>query len=307
VTIEASEKLLTPYFFPDSSFKSLVKKSDKVEEKSVLAKSSNQKTKLLSDRAGTVEKIDKSAIYIRDLEPQRTHYTFDAGRTILVKVDDKVRVGDKITEGHINIHSLMDLAGPLKTQLYIVNDIKEIYSSQGQTVNSKHIELIVRQMFSKIKITNAGDSSFFPGDIIDIIRFKKENRKLDEQGLKQAIGIQLLLGLTKTSLYTESWLSAASFQETVRTLVEASTARKIDLLEGLKENVIIGRLIPTLKYFNNNQNVGEYFDAQSEETEGLLAANEIVRGMIEATDDESISVESMEAVESREVAESIEE
>ncbi len=153
----------------------------------------------------------------------------------------------------------MDLAGPIDTELYIVNDIKEIYASQGQTVNSKHIELIVRQMFSKIKITNAGDSSFFPGDIADIIAFKKENSILGKEGKTEAIGTRLLLGLTKISLFTDSWLSAASFQETVRVLVDASTAKKIDKLEGLKENVIIGRLIPTLEYFENNRNIGEYF------------------------------------------------
>ncbi len=156
----------------------------------------------------------------------------------------------------------MEIAGVLKTQLYIVGEIKGIYSSQGQTVNSKHIELIIRQMFSKVKITNAGDSSFFPGDIVDIIKFKKENSLMSESAQKQAIGTRLLLGLTKISLFTDSWLSAASFQETVRVLVDASTARKIDKLEGLKENVIIGRLIPTLAYFENNRDVGEYFGSE---------------------------------------------
>lgn len=160
----------------------------------------------------------------------------------------------------------MDTAGPLAAELYIVNDIKEIYSSQGQTVNAKHIELIVRQMFSKVRITNAGDSTFFPGDIVDIIRFSKENRELGHAGQKEAIGIQMLLGLTKISLFTESWLSAASFQETVRVLVDASTSRKIDHLEGLKENVIIGRLIPTLNYFENNRDVGEFFSHESDGT-----------------------------------------
>ena len=123
-----------------------------------------------------------------------------------------MKIGAKLTEGHINLQTLMDYAGVLATELYIVSDIKEIYSSQGQTVNAKHIEVIVRQMFSKVKITNAGDSTFFPGDIIDNIRFRKENRELAKSGQKEAIGTQMLLGLTKISLFTESWLSAASFQ-----------------------------------------------------------------------------------------------
>lgn len=204
-------------------------------------------------------------ITIRDEVPQTREYTIEAGHNLLIREGDAIKVGDKITEGHINIHHLMEIAGPLKTQLYIVGEIKGIYSSQGQTVNSKHIELIIRQMFSKVKITNAGDSSFFPGDIIDIIKFKKENEMLGKNSQKQAIGTQLLLGLTKISLFTDSWLSAASFQETVRVLVDASTAGKIDKLEGLKENVIIGRLIPTLAYFENNRGVGEYFGSQTEE------------------------------------------
>lgn len=190
-----------------------------------------------------------------------------AGRNLLVNKGDTIETGKKFTEGHIHLQALMELAGSLDTERYIVDDIKEIYASQGQTVNAKHIEVIVRQMFSKIKITNAGDSTFFPGDIVDIIRYKKENRNLTLHGQQEAIGIPLLLGLTKISLFTDSWLSSASFQETVRVLVEASTARQIDYLEGLKENVIIGRLIPTLQYFENNQDVGEYFAHASDDYE----------------------------------------
>lgn len=130
-------------------------------------------------------------------------------------------------------------------------------------------------MFSKIKITNAGDSTFFPGDIVDIIRFHKENRELAKNGMKEAIGIQMLLGLTKISLFTESWLSAASFQETVRVLVDASTSRKIDYLDGLKENVIIGRLIPTLNYFENNRDVGEFFSHASDGSDNFEIYDEL--------------------------------
>lgn len=236
-----------------------MKKGDTVSEKQIIAKSKETKGKIVAAKAGIVEKIDAGVIVIRDSAPRAIDYTVDAGRNLLVKEGDHVMIGEKITEGHVDIHRLMDLAGALDTELYIVNDIKEIYSSQGQTVNSKHIELIVRQMFSKVKITNAGDTSFFPGDIVDIIKFKKENSVLATKGGVEGIGTRLLLGLTKISLFTESWLSAASFQETVRVLVDASTAKKIDSLDGLKENVIIGRLIPTLEYFENNRDVGEYF------------------------------------------------
>ncbi len=209
-------------------------------------------------------KVTDAVIVIEDLVPEVVEYSAPAGRNLRVKEGDSVKIGSKLTEGHVSLQSLMDTAGPLAAELYIVADIKEIYSSQGQTVNAKHIELIVRQMFSKVRITNAGDSTFFPGDIVDIIRFSKENRELAKSGQKEAIGVQMLLGLTKISLFTESWLSAASFQETVRVLVDASTSRKIDNLEGLKENVIIGRLIPTLNYFENNRDVGEFFSHESD-------------------------------------------
>ncbi len=204
-------------------------------------------------------KLTDDVITVEDLGLERVTFEVPAGRNILVREGDTVKIGSKLTEGHINLQSLMDTAGMLATEMYIVNDIKEIYSSQGQTVNAKHIELIARQMFSKIRITNAGDSTFFPGDIVDVIRFRKENKELAKTGGTEALGVDLLLGLTKISLFTESWLSAASFQETVRVLVDASCSRKVDHLDGLKENVIIGRLIPTLQYFDNNRDVGEYF------------------------------------------------
>lgn len=235
--------------------------------KQIIAKGKESKQKIQTLQAGRVVKVTDDVIVIEDLAPEVVEYIAPAGRNLLIAEGDVVKIGQKLTEGHVSLQSLMDTAGSLATELYIVGDIKEIYSSQGQTVNAKHIELIVRQMFSKVRITNAGDSTFFPGDIVDIIRFSKENRELAKAGQKEAIGVQMLLGLTKISLFTESWLSAASFQETVRVLVDASTSRKIDNLEGLKENVIIGRLIPTLGYFENNRDVGEFFSHESDGTD----------------------------------------
>lgn len=265
--IEALEKQVREYYISDETMKLTVAKGDTVEAKQIIGKSKETKQKIQSTHAGRITKVTADVITIEDLVPEQVAYEVPAGRNILVKEGDTVKIGTKLTEWHINIQSLMDVAGILATELYIVNDIKEIYSSQGQTVNAKHIEVIVRQMFSKIKITNAGDSSFFPGDIVDVIRFRKENRELAKTGLAEAIGVELLLGLTKISLFTDSWLSAASFQETVRVLVDASTSRKIDYLDGLKENVIIGRLIPTLNYFENNRDVGEFFAHASDGNE----------------------------------------
>jgi len=273
VILRAKEPHTYDHYFQtkENQYKILVKKGEKVKVGAVLARSEKYKNdKILSSLEGLVEQVENGVITVKEEREKILVYLIQPGKTVLPKKTAEISIGDKITEGHINVQKLMDLAGVIKTQEYIVGEIKAIYSSQGQNVNSKHIELIVRQMFSKIKITNAGDSSFFPGDIVDIVSYKKENDRLAEDGFRQAIGTRLLLGLTKISLFTESWLSAASFQETVRVLVEASVGKKIDKLEGLKENVIIGRLIPTLKYFNNNQNVGSYFDGTLESEDEVV-------------------------------------
>jgi DNA-directed RNA polymerase subunit beta' len=165
----------------------------------------------------------------------------------------------------------MDVAGVITAEQYIVDEIKAIYSSQGQTVNSKHIELVVRQMFSRVRVTSKGDTTFFPGDIVDIIKFKSANDALLKEGKKPGIAERLLLGITKISLYTESWLSAASFQETVRVLVEGSVSGKIDKFKEMKENVIIGRLIPAGKHYTGDKVKGitdeEYFDPEEAEVD----------------------------------------
>ncbi len=264
VELEATERAVREYYTVDPLMKAIVNKGDTVAEKQVIAKFEGSRNRIQASHAGRVLSVTDDVIVIEDLIPERKTFELPAGRRVIISKGDILEVGAKLTEGHINLQHLMDTAGTLHTSQYIVGDIKDIYSSQGQTVNPKHIELIVRQMFSKIRITNAGDSTFFPGDVVDVIRFRKENRELSKNGLQEAIGIELLLGLTKISLFTGSWLSAASFQETVRVLVDASTARQVDHLDGLKENVIIGRLIPTLDYYNNNRDVGEYFEHEND-------------------------------------------
>ena len=167
----------------------------------------------------------------------------------------------------------MNIAWVLAAEQYIVSEIKSIYSSQGQTVNSKHIELIVRQMFSKVRITSKWDTEFFPWDIVDAITYNNENARLRKEWKKPCIWERLLLGITKISLHTDSWLSAASFQETVRVLVEASTSGKIDKFGEMKENIIIGRLIPAGKQYRKIHNIhswdnyieDQYFDNSDDE------------------------------------------
>ena len=267
-----SEELITDEYYFDEHFDVAVKVGQAIKKKQILARSTKDKQKLTSKFAWEVKKIEDWVITIKDVENRVFEYSFELWKTILVKEDEKVTVWQKITEWSLNIQKLKDVAWVLVAEQYIVNDIKSIYASQGQTVNSKHIELIVRQMFSRVRVTSKGDWDFFPGDIVDIIRFKKENDRLLKEGKKTSIAERLLLGITKISLYTESWLSAASFQETVRVLVEWSVSGKIDKFKEMKENVIIGRLIPAWKQYrkihgHELESDNDYFDSRDEDVD----------------------------------------
>ncbi|MEY2719846.1 MAG: DNA-directed polymerase subunit beta [Bacteroidota bacterium] len=211
-------------------------------------------------------------------------YSVPIGRHVLVQEGDLVRAGDRLTEGAINPHDILHIKGINEVQAYLVNEIQEVYRMQGVKINDKHIEVIVRQMLQKVRVTDAGDSGFLEGDQTDRMRFSDENERLrgcvvvtdpgdskmklgqiiDKKVLREinvelkkkekaaaksrnaepAIGEPLLLGITQASLTTESWLSAASFQETTRVLADASAAAKVDKLLGLKENIILGQLVP---------------------------------------------------------------
>lgn len=161
-----------------------------------------------------------------------------------VEEGEKVKKGDKLTEGHIDLHQLMDINGPSAVRRYIVREIQEIYESQGQSINDKHIETIIRQMFSKVRVTDPGSSDYLEGEIIGMTALSVFNKKVAGTKKKPIAGEQLLLGVTKASLNTDSFLSAASFQETTAVLIDAATIGKVDFLRGLKENTILGKLIP---------------------------------------------------------------
>jgi len=163
---------------------------------------------------------------------------------LYVKTGDAVKRGDQLCEGPIDLKELYRLKGRSEVERYVLNEIQEIYLSEGAVINNKHIEIIVKQMFSRVKIKDPGDTEFLPGDIVEKSRFFEVNKTTREMGGTPAKAIQLLMGITRVALSTESFLSAASFQETARVLINAAVEGKIDPLRGLKENVIIGRLIP---------------------------------------------------------------
>jgi len=182
-------------------------------------------------------------VVIKGGEEER-EYHIPKGKHVTVHEGDWVRAGEPLMDGAVNPHSILDILGPMELQRYLVDEVQKVYRLQGVAINDKHIEVIVRQMMKKIKIEEPGDTRFLIGDEVDKVVFNEENNIVINNGGRPAQGKPLLLGITKASLATDSWVSAASFQETTRVLTEASLAGAFDELKGLKENVIMGRMIP---------------------------------------------------------------
>ena len=163
---------------------------------------------------------------------------------MLVKNDSSVKAGDRLTTGSLNLQDLLKYKGKEATARYIMNDVLSVYAAQGHEISAKHLEIIVRQMFSRVMIEESGDSDFVVGDIISQSAVETKNNELAAEGKEPAKYTHLLLGITKVSIWSDSFLSAASFQDTTRVLINAAISGRVDHLHGLKENVIIGRKIP---------------------------------------------------------------
>jgi len=193
--------------------------------------------------AGTA-KVTGQTLMIFGRELGVREYLVPSVKSIMVKDGQKIEAGDQLTEGALDLHQIYSLKGQKFTQQYIMKEIQHIYSSQGQKLNDKHVEVIIRQMFSKVYVLDAGDSDFMPGEVIEYMDAVFANQALAKQKKKPVQYEQLLLGITKVSLSTRSWLAAASFQETAKVLINAAITGRTDDLSGLKENIIIGRKIP---------------------------------------------------------------
>jgi len=201
---------------------------------------------IISEIPGKVTISDnkkKREVTITSDENSKT-YLIPYGSKLCVEDGDVIEAGDEITEGSINPHDILAIKGATGVHRYLVQEVQKVYRSQGVDINDKHIEVIVRQMLKKIKIEDGGDTEFLPGTLVDVLNFDEINAQMEEEGKQPATGKRTLLGITKASLVTDSFLSAASFQETTRVLTEAAIKGKVDPLIGLKENVIIGKLIP---------------------------------------------------------------
>ena len=171
-------------------------------------------------------------------------YLIPYGSRIKITDGQVLEAGDELTEGSVNPHDILRIKGVRAAQDYMLREVQRVYRLQGVEISDKHIEVLVRQMLKKIRVEENGDTEFLPGTLVDVLEFEDVNEQLEKEGKTPATGKQVMLGITKASLATDSFLSAASFQETTKVLTEAAIKGKVDHLVGLKENVIIGKLIP---------------------------------------------------------------
>jgi DNA-directed RNA polymerase subunit beta' len=202
---------------------------------------------IISENDGVVtigENKGKQEIEVVGRDGDRHTYQIPFGSRIRVADGQNVESGEEMTEGSINPHELLDIKGISAVQQYLLREVQRVYRMQGVDINDKHIEVMIRQMLRKVKVEESGDTELLPGALIEVFDFEDENRRIMESGFEPSTAKPVVLGITKSSLATDSFLSAASFQETTRVLTEAAIKGKVDPLLGLKENVIIGKLIP---------------------------------------------------------------
>ena len=216
-------------------------------------------------------KVGKNEVLVRTTEEDTREYSVPASAQLIVRDGDHVVAGDRITQGSISPQELLLVRGRDDVQNYLVREVQSVYRSQGVDINDKHIEVIVRQMMRKVRIDNAGDTDLLPGEIVSQFEWEESNARSLSEGGEPAIAGTVLLGLIKAALNTASWLSAASFQETTRVLTEAAISGKIDKLRGLKENVIIGKLIPAGTGLDYYQKLREEAARLYEEEEAAAA------------------------------------
>ena len=242
VTIEHSELVSDEYSIPED-WKFAVKDEAEVKAGDVLATQGD--AKIVAQHGGRVrvEKKERKVIVSYD-QREEVSYEIPTTSRLLVKNNEKIEAGQPLTEGSLNPHRVLKIQGREACQMYLMTEVQKVYRSQGQNIHDKHFEVIIRKMMSKIQITRPGDTKFLPGDAVDRLELRKINEQLLAEGKSPAKFSEVLLGVTKASLSTDSFLSASSFQHTIKVLAGAAIGSTTDPLFGLKENVIIGKLIP---------------------------------------------------------------
>jgi DNA-directed RNA polymerase subunit beta' len=200
-------------------------------------------SQIVASHGGRV-RIDERQVVVSYDHIEEAEYEVPPSARLLVRDGQKVEVGDQLTEGSLNPHRILRILGREASELYLLSEVQKVYRSQGQNINDKHFEVIIRKMLSKVQVTQPGDTDLLPGDLVDRLHLQRLNERMLQDGKHPARAVQILLGVTKASLSTESFLSASSFQHTIKVLAGAAIEGKVDYLHGLKENVIIGKLIP---------------------------------------------------------------
>jgi len=268
----------------------VVEDDDIVKEGAILAQDPESEKVLESGLAGQIY-LEENRIFIRaELEDVRD-YDIPQSARLLEDVHDGMQVtaGQQLTEGSKNPHRILRILGQDAAEHYLLNEVQKVYRNQGVNIADKHFEVVIRKMMSKVQITRSGDSELLPGELIDKLLLLRMNERLTSEGKDAAAGVPVLLGVTKAALTTDSFLSASSFQHTIKVLAGAAIEGKVDRLYGLKENVIIGKLIPAGTGFQNYQDRDIAVDKDE------LEAKYVLRG--DAEEDEEDDEDMMEDVE----------
>jgi DNA-directed RNA polymerase subunit beta' len=237
---------------PPKPKKTTTKSKAKAKDEEKTAELATEEKPILARVAGEVT-IEDDQLVISYLEEQQQEYAVPASAHIRVQDKEHIKAGQQLTEGSINPQDILHILGKEAAQQYLVDEVQKVYRSQGVNINDKHIEVIVHRMLSKVRIDSSGDTDLVPGELIDIFRYEDINAKVLAEGGEPATAHSVLMGITRASLNTDSWLAAASFQETTRVLTEAAVKGEIDRLVGLKENVIIGKLIPAYSQLSEDE------------------------------------------------------
>ena len=286
VRVEHSEMIHEEYDLP-TGYTITVEDGSEIKKGGVLA--SLEDATITAQNAGKVrveqtdDKDNEQVVVSYELR-QEEEYEIPSNARLLVKSGDHVEPGQALTEGSLNPHLILKIQGRQECQKYLLSEVQKVYRSQGQNIHDKHFEVIIRKMMSKVQITRPGDTEFLPGDLVDFLELKQANEQHLSEGLRPARYLEVLLGITKASLSTESFLSASSFQHTIKVLAQAAIAASEDNLYGLKENVIIGKLIPAGTGFVPGRFSDEELEEELEEDE--MAEEKI---LAEAIPDDGVS------------------
>jgi DNA-directed RNA polymerase subunit beta' len=278
VQIVQSDMRHDEYDIPEG-WEIVVEDEGEVSQKDVIALM-GEDSSIVAHSAGRV-RLEDGKVFVSYEVRDEDEYEIPSNARLLVKDGDKVEPGQPLTEGSLNPHSILRIQGREACQMYLLNEVQEVYRSQGQNIHDKHFEVIIRKMLSRVQITHPGDTNHLPGDLSDRLSLMHENERVLSENMQPAKFIEILLGITKASLSTDSFLSASSFQHTIKVLAGAAIAADEDPLYGLKENVIIGKLIPAGTGFERGRFTEEVDEVEDEEELPLVAEPGEVVGEID--------------------------